>query len=49
MNKFICIFVVVLAFTACKTDNQKVEDSAQQMEAVKSETPLLAIADFDEK
>jgi hypothetical protein len=49
MKKFICIFVVVLAFTACKTDNQKVEDSVQQMQAVKSETPLLAIADFDEK
>ena len=49
MKKFISIFVLVLVFTACKTDNQKVEDTAQKIEGVQSETPLLAIADFDKK
>jgi len=49
MKKFAFIFLFVLVFTACKKDNQKTEDTAQQIEAVKAETPLLAIADFDIK
>ncbi len=49
MKKFAIILVLVLAFTACKNDTQKVEDTAQQTGEVTTETPLLAIADFDAK
>ena len=49
MKNFTFILVFVLAFTACKKETQKVEDTAQQTEEVNVETPLLAIADFDAK
>ena len=49
MKKIVVILVLILAFTACKNDAQKVEDTAQQTEEVNVETPLLAIADFDAK
>ena len=49
MKKIAIILVLVLAFTACKNETEKVEDTAQQTEEVNVETPLLAIADFDAK
>ena len=49
MKKFAIILALVLAFTACKKETEKLEDTAQQTEEVNVETPLLAIADFDAK
>ena len=49
MKNFAFVFLFVLVFTACKKDNQKIEATTQQIEAVKAKTPLLAIADFDTK
>lgn len=49
MKKFAFIFVLTLIFVACKNDAQKVEESVQAVQEMEAETPLLAIADFDEK
>lgn len=49
MKNFLFILFLFLVFTTCKKDNQKNDDTAQQVEAIQSETPLLAIADFDVK
>jgi len=49
MKKFAFIFVILLVFTACKKETQKVEEITQQTEEVMAETPLLAIAEFDTK
>ncbi len=49
MKKFAIILALVLVFTACKKDAQKTEETTQQTEEVKADTPLLAIADFNKK
>lgn len=49
MKKIVFIFAFVLILTACKEETQKAEESAQATEVVQTETPLLAIADFDTK
>ena len=47
MKKLAYIFAFVFVFTACQKDTKKVEDTAKQIEVVNTETPLLAIAEFD--
>lgn len=48
MKKLSIILVLILAFTACKNEEKKVNDTADNT-GVTLETPELAIADFDTK
>ena len=49
MKKLSIILVLILAFTACKNENKKVTDETVDTVEEIVETPLLAIAEFDDK
>lgn len=49
MKKVLLILVLVFAFTACKSEDKKVEDKTIETPQEVAETPLIAIADFDTK
>lgn len=49
MKNIIIALVLVLAFTACKNENKKVEEATTEVVKEVMETPLLAIAEFDDK
>ena len=49
MKKLVFIFFCFLIVAACKKESQKTEITAQEELEIVKETPLLAIAEFDEK
>jgi len=49
MKKFAFIFVLILVLSACKKDAQNTEITNQETIETATETPLLAIAEFDTK
>ena len=49
MKNIIIGLVLVLAFTACKNEDKKVEEATTEVVKEVMETPLLAIAEFEDK
>ena len=49
MKNLVYILVLAVLLVACKNETKKSEETVEMTEEVQAQTPLLAIADFDEK